>query len=85
MPNYKKDLNITMSAQQTLFATKFSEGELDVSMPFRDSLSRAMRKQDVSRYHLAATISELSVEISLKDCWINAHRAIWITDSEPNN
>lgn len=59
MSNRKKELNRFMSAQGTLFDSEITEGALDVSMAFRDSLSKDLRKHKESRWQVAAKMSEL--------------------------
>lgn len=63
----KKDLHRVLSAQQQLFDTQLSEGDLDVSLAFRDAVSKALRRTTVSRYQVAARISELSGHNISKD------------------
>ena len=60
MSKCKKDKHNPMSTQAGLFDTELSEGALDVSMAFRDALSRALRGSKDSRWQVAARISELS-------------------------
>jgi hypothetical protein len=67
MTNRKKDLHKALSAQEKLFDPGMSEGDLDVSMIFRDALSQALRKTDVSRHMVAARISELTNHSISKD------------------
>ena len=66
MSKIKKDLRTRVSAQQSLFDTK-AEGALDVSMVFRDTLSRAISKVPESRWQTAARISELTNRTITKD------------------
>lgn len=63
----KKDLHTGLSAQQRLFDPGLSEGDLDVSMAFRDSLTKALRKTDISRHFIAAKVSELTGHTISKD------------------
>jgi hypothetical protein len=67
MSNRKKDLYNIQSAQKTLFDAKITEGLLDVSMVFRDCLSKIMRQHNDSRWQVAAKISELSNHSISKD------------------
>ena len=55
-----------MSAQQNLFDTQ-GEGALDVSLAFREVLSRSISKVQGSRWQVAARISELSNHNISKD------------------
>lgn len=66
MSKIKKDLRNGVSAQQRLFDTK-AEGALDVSMAFRDVLSRSLSKVPDSRWQIAARISELANRNISKD------------------
>ncbi len=59
MSKKRKDLNGLLSNQGMLFDTEIIEGALDVSMTFRDSLTRVIRKHNESRWQLVAKISEL--------------------------
>lgn len=63
----KKDLHRLLSTQQVLFDTQLSEGDLDVSLAFRDAVSKALRRTNVSRYQIAGRISELSRHNVSKD------------------
>jgi hypothetical protein len=56
-----------VSRQERLFDTEISEGALDVSMAFRDSLTQSLRKTNESRYGVAAKISELTNRNISKD------------------
>jgi len=60
MSKRKKALHIGPSAQGRLFDSSpaITEGELDMSMAFRDSLSKALRGCRESRWQIAARISE---------------------------
>jgi hypothetical protein len=67
MSNSKKKLNILPSAQGSLFDTPVSEGALDVSLAFRDALSKSLSRCKDSRYQVAAKISELTKRNISKD------------------
>ena len=67
MSNKYKKLHTTLSGQGGLFDTEISEGALDLSMVFRDSLSRALSARKESRYQVAAKISELTKRNMSKD------------------
>ncbi len=68
MSTRRKDLTGLMSVQQKLFDNQITEGPLDVSMLFRDSLEKAVRAlTSDSRYIVAAKISELVGRAISKD------------------
>ena len=60
MSKCKRNKHNLLSAQAGLFDNDLPEGALDVSMAFRDALSRALRGSKDSRWQVAARISELS-------------------------
>ncbi|RJQ21985.1 MAG: hypothetical protein C4560_02890 [Nitrospiraceae bacterium] len=60
MSKTKKDLHTGTSEQGSLFDSDLEAGTLDVSMPFRDALSKAIRKCQYSTWQVAALISRLS-------------------------
>jgi hypothetical protein len=60
-------LHSVLSGQGGLFDTEISEGALDLSMIFRDTLSRALSACKDSRYQVAAKISELTKRNISKD------------------
>lgn len=67
MSNQKKKLNIRASSQGSLFDSPIVEGSLDVSMVFRDALSKALAACKDSRWQVAAQISELTRRTLSKD------------------
>jgi len=67
MSNRKKNLNIDLSKQKSLFDTEIVEGALDVSMAFRGALSKAISQCKESRWQIAAKISELTNRNISKD------------------
>ena len=67
MTNRKKESLAGMSAQQTLFDKELAEGCLDVSLAFRAALSKTISGLDVSRWQIAARISELANRNITKD------------------
>ena len=67
MSNSKKKLSILPSNQGSLFDTPVSEGALDVSLSFRDALSKSLSRCKDSRYQVAAKISELTKHNISKD------------------
>ncbi|MDR2018535.1 MAG: hypothetical protein LBQ00_06670 [Syntrophobacterales bacterium] len=67
MSNSKKQSTKVLSGQGSLFDTEISEGALDVSMAFRDALSKALTSCKDSRYQVAAKISELTKRNISKD------------------
>jgi hypothetical protein len=56
-----------MSAQQGLFDSGLEEGALDISLGFRQGLSRAISACGMDRYHVAAEISRLTKSSISKD------------------
>jgi hypothetical protein len=67
MSKGKKDLHNGLSNQGSLFDTKVSEGSLDLSMAFRDTLTRLFSGCKDSRFIIAAKISEASKKDISKD------------------
>lgn len=53
-------LDERLSAQACLFDTEVSEGTFDISLGFRQCLSRTMRDCGKDRYHIAAEVSRLT-------------------------
>jgi hypothetical protein len=56
----KRVLHPSLSAQGGLFDSPIAEGALDVSLSFRDVLSKTLSACKDSRYQVAAKISELT-------------------------
>ncbi|MDD4352736.1 MAG: hypothetical protein PHU71_07235, partial [Candidatus Gracilibacteria bacterium] len=56
MSNRNKKLHTVLSGQGNLFDTEISEGALDLSLIFRDSLTKALSACKDSRYQVAAKI-----------------------------
>jgi len=67
MSKSKRDLHIGVSAQDGLFDNAPVEGALDVSLAFRDALSKALGRCKESRWQVAARISELTGRNISKD------------------
>jgi hypothetical protein len=67
MSKSKNKLNILPSKQGCLFDIPVSEGALDVSLAFRDALSKSLAHCRDSRYQVAAKISELTKRNISKD------------------
>jgi len=67
MSNNKKKFTIPLSGQGLLFDTEIKEGALDMSMSFRDALSKALSGCKDSRYQVAAKIAELTKHHISKD------------------
>jgi len=67
MSNKHKYSPTVLSKQGSLFDTAITEGSLDLSMGFRDVLSRALSACKDSRYQVAAKISELTKRNMSKD------------------
>lgn len=67
MSKSKKVLHPFSSEQGRLFDDKIVEGSLDLSLIFRDSLSKALRKSPDSRWQIVAKISELTGHNISKD------------------
>jgi len=67
MSNPKLFLRKALSGQGSLFDDKITEGGLDLSLIFRDSLSKALRKSPDSRWQIVAKISELTNHSISKD------------------
>jgi hypothetical protein len=67
MPISNKSLDSTLSVQESLFDIPIAEGALDLSMTFRDTLSRSLTACKDSRYQVAAKISELTKRNMSKD------------------
>jgi hypothetical protein len=67
MSNPKLFLRKALSSQGSLFDTEITEGALDVSLIFRDSLSKALTRCKDSRWQAAAKISELTRHNITKD------------------
>ncbi|OPY02559.1 MAG: hypothetical protein A4E60_00968 [Syntrophorhabdus sp. PtaB.Bin047] len=67
MSNRNKKLHTVLSGQGNLFDTEISEGALDLSLIFRDSLTKALSACKDSRYQVAAKISELTRRNLSKD------------------
>jgi hypothetical protein len=63
----RKNLHTVLSGQGGLFDTAISEGALDLSLPFRDALSKALSACKESRYQVAGKISELTKRNISKD------------------
>ncbi len=60
MSKRKKDSTPALSEQLVLIdMVPSEEGSMDISLLLKDSLSRAMRNTDLSRWQIAARISEL--------------------------
>lgn len=54
-----------MSAQQSDFDIPLAEGALDVSRDFREALTAAIRRSNLSRYQIVAQVSEyIGVDIT---------------------
>jgi len=61
MSKSKKDLAMAMSGQQSfLDKLKPEPGDLNISLRIRDAISQALRKSKLSRYQIAALMSELT-------------------------
>jgi hypothetical protein len=56
----KKHSNSPISRQEVLFDNSLEDGALDVRMPFRDALSKALRQFNQSRWQVVAETSRLS-------------------------
>jgi hypothetical protein len=56
----KKFFNSHISRQETLFDHSLEDSALDVRMPFRDALSKALKQFNQSRWQVAAEVSRLS-------------------------
>ena len=67
MSKAKKNLHPFLSGQGSLFSDEITEGGLDVSLTFRDALSKALGRCKDSRWHIAAKISELTRHNITKD------------------
>jgi len=67
MSKAKKELLIGTSAQCSLFESPIVEGALDVSLAFRDALSKALSRCKLSRWQVAAMMSELTRRNISKD------------------
>lgn len=67
MANAQKDLHKQMSKQSNDFDIPVNEGALDVSTEFRDSLSQAIRRSNLSRWEIAARVSEFTGTTMTKD------------------
>lgn len=67
MSNRNKKLHTVLSGQGDLFDTEISEGALDLSLIFRDSLTKALSACKDSRYQVAAKISEFTRRNLSKD------------------
>lgn len=67
MSKSKNVLQSFLSEQGNLFDSKIIEGSLDLSLIFRDSLSKALRGSKDSRWQIAAKISELTGHNITKD------------------
>jgi hypothetical protein len=58
---------MSLSGQGSLFDTEIKEGALDISMSFRDAMSKALAASKDSRYQVAAKIAELTKRNISKD------------------
>lgn len=70
MSNRKRDKDNPLSAQERLFDSGAPDGALDVRLPFRASISRALgrlSKSAISRWHIAAETSRLNGRELSKD------------------
>lgn len=67
MSKRNRTIDGPMSAQQGLFDTGLGEGSLDISLGFRQGLSRAISACGMNRYHIAAEISRLTQSNISKD------------------
>ncbi len=67
MSKSKNVLHTPLSKQGDLFDTIMPEGSLDVSLSFRDCLTKAFTRCKESRFVIAARISELSGKEISKD------------------
>jgi len=67
MSNIKRKTGHSTSAQQSLFDTGLEEGAFDISLGFRQCLSRAISGCGKDRYHIAAEVSRLTRSNFSKD------------------
>lgn len=67
MSKRKPQTGYGLSAQQVLFDTDLEEGALDISLGFRQCLSRAISTCGKDRYHVAAEVSRLTRSNFSKD------------------
>ena len=67
MSNSRQKCTTPLSGQGSLFDTEIKEGALDMSMSFRDALSKALSTCKDSRYQVAAKIAELTRHQISKD------------------
>lgn len=68
MVNCKKELHkVVATGWGPLFDNPLSEGALDVSLAFRDALSKALSRCKESRYQIAGKLSELTRRNISKD------------------
>lgn len=67
MSKRKQQKGYSSSGQQGLFDTGLEEGALDISLGFRQCLSRTISASGKDRYHIAAEVSRLTKSNFSKD------------------
>lgn len=67
MSNHNHKKHPTISAQPDLFDTSLAEGTFDISLGFRQTLSRAIHNCGKDRFHVAAEVARLTSSNFSKD------------------
>ena len=67
MSKATRKIDKSISGQQGLFDTGLAEGSLDISLGFRQGLSRAITECKKDRYQIAAEISRLTMRDMTKE------------------